>query len=111
VTLILLVLKPDESPHLYAMIHDVYRFILHNRWILESAPLQLYCSALIFAPKMSVIRWQFFDQIPQWIHRLPEVRKEWGSSLQTLEGHSRGVHAVIFSPDGQLVASASRDNG
>jgi WD40 repeat protein len=27
----------------------------------------------------------------------------------TLEGHSREVTAVAFSPDGQLVASASRD--
>jgi WD40 repeat protein len=29
--------------------------------------------------------------------------------LRTLEGHSKPVHAVAFSPDGQLVASASED--
>jgi WD40 repeat protein len=32
-----------------------------------------------------------------------------GASLQTLEGHSDCIFAVIFSPDGKLVASASED--
>ncbi|XTI84161.1 WD40-repeat-containing domain protein [Cenococcum geophilum] len=45
-----------------------------------------------------------------WIARLPKVQKEWSAALQTLEGHSGGVNAVAFSPDGKLVASASFDN-
>jgi WD40 repeat protein len=32
-----------------------------------------------------------------------------GAALQTLEGHSDSVTFVAFSPDGKLVASASRD--
>ena len=38
------------------------------------------------------------------------VEKDWTPSLQALEGHSDMVTAVAFSPDGQLLASASRDN-
>jgi WD40 repeat protein len=38
------------------------------------------------------------------------VQDDWSSSLQTLEGHSGEVNAVAFSPDGQLLASASWDN-
>jgi WD40 repeat protein len=94
---------------LHDLVHDANRFILYNRSIIEEAPLQLYSAALVFAPKMSVVRGQFLDQFPQWICRLPEVEQDWSSTLQILEGHSGGVNAVVFSPDGQLLASASDD--
>jgi serine/threonine protein kinase len=32
-----------------------------------------------------------------------------GSCLRTLEGHSKPVHSVAYSPDGQQIASASED--
>jgi WD40 repeat protein len=35
------------------------------------------------------------------------VPKNWGTALQTLEGHSSVVKAVVFSPDGKQLASAS----
>jgi WD40 repeat protein len=35
------------------------------------------------------------------------VQDDSSSSLQTLKGHSSWVNTVIFSPDGQLLASAS----
>ena len=101
-------IKADKSPYLNAFIHDAKRFALYNRSIIEEAPLQIYCSALVFAPEMSIVRGQFKNQIPYWICKLPNVQ-EWGSLLQTLEGHSSGVYALAFSPDGKLVASASHD--
>jgi WD40 repeat protein len=39
----------------------------------------------------------------------PIVAKDWSACLQTLEGHSHGVTSVAWSPDGQQIASASRD--
>ena len=41
---------------------------------------------------------------------MPVVQDYWNPVLQSLEGHSSGVNAVAFSPDGQLLASASWDN-
>src|SRR5271156_3945697 len=102
-------IKADKSPHLHAFIHDAKRFALYSRSIIEEAPLQIYCSALVFAPEMSIIRGQFKEQIPHWIHRLPKVQRYWAPPLQKLEGHSGPVYAVAFSPDGKLVASASDD--
>jgi WD40 repeat protein len=91
------------------MVQDARRLILQNRSIIEQAPLQTYCSALVFAPETSVIRNMFIDEIPIWIHMLSNIEQDWSSCLQALEGHSDWVRAVAFSPDGQLVASASRD--
>ncbi|KAI9858001.1 MAG: hypothetical protein M1813_007971 [Trichoglossum hirsutum] len=98
----------ERSPHLGAFIHDAKRFVLYNRLIIEKAPLQIYHSALVFAPETSIIRRQFKDQIPHWIRRLPKVQRVWGSLLQTLEGCG-SVIAMVFSPNGKLIASASYD--
>ncbi|MCJ1348667.1 hypothetical protein MMC31_006900, partial [Peltigera leucophlebia] len=100
----------NESAAIFDFLRDRKRFVLQNRSILEDAPLQLYSSALIFAPKMAIIRTKFEDSIPIWVTRLPKVEKDWNALMQTLEGHSYNVGAVAFSPDGQLVASTSDDN-
>ncbi|KAJ6103897.1 hypothetical protein N7486_004119 [Penicillium sp. IBT 16267x] len=70
-------------------LHDAKRFILKNRQITDDAPLQLYCSGLIC--------------------QLPQVDERWSAELQALEGHSRLIRSVAFSPDGHLVASGSQD--
>src|SRR5947199_7163468 len=77
--------------------------------IIDEAPLQTYCSALIFAPEDSVVRKQFENDIPAWICKKPTVQAKWNATLQTLEGHSKAVMSVAFSPDGKVVASGSYD--
>ncbi len=78
--------------------------------MIEQTPLQLYCSALIFAPEKSVVRVAFENCIPPWIERKPKMQARWKPSLQTLEGHSGGVYSVAFSPDGKQVVSGSWDH-
>ena len=41
--------------------------------------------------------------------RYPLSNDNWGSCLQTLEGHLAVVSAVVFSPDGKQLASGSHD--
>ena len=89
--------------------NDAKRIILEFRYIAETAPLQLYNSSLVFSPEASIIKRQFLNELPKWIERLPIVEKDWTPSLQALEGHSERISAVVFSPDGQLLASASYD--
>src|SRR2546430_17393326 len=77
--------------------------------VLRSAPLQVYVTALLFKPTTSAVRTQFIDQIPQWVQTLPLVDEQWDACLNTLQGHDGSVHAVSFSPTGELLASVSSD--
>jgi WD40 repeat protein len=95
---------------LRAFIYDVKRFALYNRSVIEQAPLQSYCSALIFAPEKSIVREIFEKCIPTWIEGKPRVQTYWSAALQTLEGHSGAVTSVAFSPDGKQVVSGSEDS-
>jgi WD40 repeat protein len=98
----------NENAELSLFLFDARRFILQNRSIIDYAPLQLYSSAIVFAPKESIMRSTFEQPIP-WISQLPKVPQAWSLELQKLEGHNGGVYAVAFSHDGQLLASASGD--
>lgn len=102
-------IQTDGSTQVARFLYDTKRFIQKNRWIVDTAPLQLYSSAIIFAPEMSIVRHIFKDKIPSWISTLPKVESAWSAELQTLEGHSNVVAALAFSPDGKLVASGSWD--
>ncbi|KAH6714535.1 vegetative incompatibility protein HET-E-1 [Leptodontidium sp. MPI-SDFR-AT-0119] len=100
----------NKSPNLNIFIHDAKRFALYNQSVIERTPLQLYCSALIFAPEKSTVRETFERYIPDWIQLKPKVQAYWNAALQTLEGHSNCVNSVAFSPDGTQVVSGSDDN-
>jgi WD40 repeat protein len=56
------------------------------------------------------VRKVFVEQIPQAVSMLLGRDAEWDACRSVLEGHSEEVRAVVFSPDGQLVASASNDS-
>ncbi|RYC57075.1 hypothetical protein CHU98_g9123 [Xylaria longipes] len=91
------------------ILDDALRFILTNIHIVRTTPLQIYSSALVFAPKESIVRRVYRNEIPKYISPLPQTESRWSACLHTLEGHQGGVRDVAFSPDGTLIASASSD--
>ncbi|KAA8642420.1 uncharacterized protein ATNIH1004_011364 [Aspergillus tanneri] len=90
-------------------LYDARRFTLQNTYIASIAPLQLYCSGLVFAPAQSIVKKTYHNEILKQIQRLPVVEDSWSPSIQTLEGHLDLVYSVAFSPDGLTLASGSRD--
>lgn len=56
-----------------------------------------------------MIRQTFINQVPEKVKMLSIAEADWDACRSTLEGHSSYIMAVAFSPDGQLVASASGD--
>src|SRR5205809_783190 len=104
------IFKPDKNSHLHNLIHDAKRSILNFGSIIEKAPLQIYCSALTFSPKMSLTPKRQLHAVASCDKTARIVQEERRAPFHTLEGHSNWVLAVAFSQDGQLLASASHDN-
>ncbi|KAH7628106.1 hypothetical protein B0T09DRAFT_290044 [Sordaria sp. MPI-SDFR-AT-0083] len=99
----------NNQSQLSKLVWDACRFALSYKSIIEQAPLQAYISALVFAPSRSLMKRNFKGEEPEWIQTKPAVELNWNACLQTLEGHSSWVHSVAFSPDGQRLASGSKD--
>ncbi|KAL8403221.1 hypothetical protein RB594_008470 [Gaeumannomyces avenae] len=100
---------PEDSIAVSALLRDVRRVILSHCSVIDASPLQLYYSAIVFAPEESIVRKMFRNQFPTWLALVPQVDQNWDACLQTLEGHSRWVSSVAFAHDGKTVASASHD--
>ncbi|KAH7020805.1 uncharacterized protein B0I36DRAFT_218298, partial [Microdochium trichocladiopsis] len=88
---------------------DADRFLRNCISIVTDFPLQLYLSALIFAPESSIVKTQFSGEALTWIANAPTVASDWGLCIQTLEGHSLWLRSVAFAPDGRRLASGSGD--
>jgi WD40 repeat protein len=77
--------------------------------MLAEAPLQVYSSALVFAPETSVVRRTFISQVPQAVQMVLGRDTAWDACRSVLVGHTDDINAVVFSADGQLLALASDD--
>ncbi|KAF4449671.1 putative WD-repeat protein [Fusarium austroafricanum] len=101
-------ISPNNGAETSRFLHDAKRFILNCRSTIDQAPLQLYSSALVFAPEGSIIR-KAFQQNIRWITMKPIMERDWNPCLQTLDGHGDTVGSVAFSTDGRYIASGSTD--
>ncbi|KAK3376687.1 WD40-repeat-containing domain protein [Lasiosphaeria ovina] len=101
--------QPDATPDFVEFLKDAEKFIRSHGSIMERAPLQIYGSALVFSPTLSKVREQQWKKRLSFIKSAVGIKDHWNTHQQTLEGHSRYVTAVAFSPDGKTLASGSRD--
>ncbi|KAF3934760.1 hypothetical protein ABW20_dc0108007 [Dactylellina cionopaga] len=104
-----IVFKADKGSKLTEFLDDIKRFAQFYQQIIDRAPLQLYYSALLFAPESSIIKRLFSGTYLKWIQRASAAQPCWSALMQTLEGHNEGVASVAFSPDGKRLASGSPD--
>ncbi|KAJ4860159.1 WD domain, g-beta repeat domain-containing protein [Trichoderma breve] len=99
-----------QMPQLTELLEDANHFIRSHRQAIESAPLQVYTSALIFSPSHSRVRRLFVAEEPEWILTKPIMEKHCtGNCLRVLMGHEKPITSVAFSHDSALIASGSID--
>jgi WD40 repeat protein len=94
----------QDTDYLTKLVRDAYRFVMYHKGAIESYPLQIYASALLFSPKDSVVRKLFHFEEPDWIKLRPEMNEKWSACLQTLEDP---CEMVTFSRNSRQLASAS----
>ncbi|KAF3060153.1 hypothetical protein CFAM422_011483 [Trichoderma lentiforme] len=100
---------PDIPVELVLFTTDASRFISSFGSIIDRVPLQIYAAALLFSPTLSKVRQNFWDESLVDIESIQGVKSDWDAQWQTLEGHSAHITTFAFSPDSQIVASASED--
>ncbi|KAK1240176.1 hypothetical protein MKX08_007618 [Trichoderma sp. CBMAI-0020] len=98
--------QPSE---LADIVQDGCRFIQYCRAIVESNPLQIYASALVFSPSQCLTRIRLQREEPEWLITKPIMEENWSACLQTFEGHGHGALSVAWSPNNQQIASTSYD--
>ncbi|ETS03685.1 WD40 repeat-like protein, partial [Trichoderma reesei RUT C-30] len=93
---------PDSE--LLYLVHDIRRFTQHSSWIINNAPLQIYLSAILFTPKLSIVRSLFEEELSSWITVKPPVESHWSPCLQIMEG---STDHVALSADKKMLASST----
>jgi WD40 repeat protein len=99
----------DGASRTVEVLLDAYQFARHNQFIADLAPLQLYASALVFAPDSSTIKTLFKPHMPSWLLTPPKIEGTWRSDVLKFEGHTMPIRAIAFSPDDRLLGTCSRD--
>jgi WD40 repeat protein len=92
-----------------AFLQDALRFLMRHYHTLSHWPLQVYTSAIIFSPELSLVKRENLDKIPAWLGRAPPMEDSWTPMIQALVGHEETVRIITFSRDGKQIASGSAD--
>ncbi|KAK6360967.1 hypothetical protein TWF730_007082 [Orbilia blumenaviensis] len=86
-----------------SLLDHLSRFTRENYDIISQAPLQIYCSSLVFSPH-SIIRQSFgpLETNKDWIKALPKTELEWGPCPKTIINSGKKVLASVISGHGAL---------
>ncbi|KAL7797220.1 quinon protein alcohol dehydrogenase-like superfamily [Trichoderma ceciliae] len=93
----------NTKTQLSYFVRDARKFILSHKRAIETAPLQVYMSALVFSPTSSLVRCQFAERVPKWIVLKPSMKANWDACRDSIP------ESVTFSIDGKQLASGFRD--
>ncbi|CZS79707.1 unnamed protein product [Fusarium graminearum] len=96
---------------LLELIEDALRFLLLFGPVIETHPLQIYTSGLLFSPQKSLIRNLFQHSTPEFIKKSPKVDESWRSLLGVFEtSPGSEIEAMTFSSMGDMVIMTTSDS-
>ncbi|KAL6694031.1 hypothetical protein J3F84DRAFT_400496 [Trichoderma pleuroticola] len=104
-------LEAKNAQDIGNLLRDAKRFIQANIATFDKAPLQVYSSALIFAPEKSIVRCMFKSSIPTWLRTLPAMQSHWDPCLATFEDREMKNVSLLAIPVENRFLAQSRVRG
>ncbi|KAI6753613.1 hypothetical protein HG531_005782 [Fusarium graminearum] len=100
-----------SEPSLLQLIEDALRFLHLLGPIIETHPLQIYTSGLLFSPQKSLIRNLSKESTLSFVKRGPKVDENWSPILGVFEAspYSR-IDSMVFSSMGDMVVMTTSDS-
>ena len=99
--------KVGHLPDIMALLYDGEHFTRKFFPVLVTSSLQVYCSALLFTPRQTLLHETYGHELAPICKGVEEA---WHLCTRTIEGHSYGVSSVVFSLDSKCIVSGSLDN-
>ncbi|THW39287.1 hypothetical protein D6D21_07358 [Aureobasidium pullulans] len=91
---------------------DARKFMISNGSVIARNPLQIYCSALIFSPKNSLVCQASSKERSSWLSEYRSPHEQWDQCILKIPTSrtALGVQSLIaFSPDSSKIAYISDD--
>ena len=99
---------PCDHADLRALVKESTWFVKISKEGVEEAPLQVYSSALVFAPEKSIVKQMFISLCPRWIQGHWTKDDHWNARIMELREHYGRVAEAMFSVDGERLACLVR---
>ncbi|KZP16022.1 hypothetical protein FIBSPDRAFT_68467 [Athelia psychrophila] len=100
----------NSSSKVYAFAQDGLKFVGAFAPAMACSAPHIYLSCIPFAPRASLIKQQYMHALPNVLAIELGMDENWPALQQVFNGHTLVVTSVVFSPDGQHIASGSYDN-
>jgi WD40 repeat protein len=97
------------SEPLLQFLTDAKRFVSFFWEAIDQSAPHVYLSALALAPEESKIAEKFSHKFPQLVTITRGRMKQWPNTIAVLEGYTKQVNSVAFSPNGKRIVSGSID--
>ncbi|KAJ3326905.1 hypothetical protein HDU76_012534 [Blyttiomyces sp. JEL0837] len=99
----------DYKTTTISMLEDAARMMWRFKTEIAANPLQVYSVAITFTPQETTIYKTYASKYAATNLQMFPRELVWGPHLQSFLGHAATVESVVFSHDGNLVASVSGD--
>ncbi|RAK81414.1 uncharacterized protein BO72DRAFT_396002 [Aspergillus fijiensis CBS 313.89] len=101
--------KAKCADKLSSLVNDISRYMREFKVPIETSPLQVYSSALIWSPNRSLVKALYQHERPTWITKIPVVEENWSRCINTIVSNGCDFTEIGWSQDGDRLLCMAAD--